>query len=495
MTTVSPPGGVFATPVMVTLTCTDNAGGSGCNEILYCLGTACTPAMVYTGPIAVNSTSDLSFFSKDAAGNMELLRTESYTIGTPAVAQTSGIGAAQAMDLLPDGGYVLAGDTSFAGSLAAQLWVMRLGADNSVVWRFTYDAPFPLDTAEDVRATSDGGIIVLASSTNLITLVGDILVIKLDADGMIQWQNLYGGAATVERARSIRETATGEYVIAGKSSGNGGEAIVLKLTAMGVPNLQLGFPALDEATAIRPTSDGGTIVAGTTIDVGAGNQDAWAMKLMPDGMVDWQFTYGTLSSESAVDIETTPDGGYAMLGQIVTTQFNLWAVKLFADGSVDWQKVIGGGSPDFAGSMRVMASGNYALAGATASFGTNFTADAWFIELDGLGGIVTQVAYGDKGNDQIYAIEPTADLGFALAGLTTSFGTPGLAGDTWFLKLDNLGNIGGMCTAQNATPAIAADTSAAKLLAVDLGSIRSFTTTANIAVPVADAVTSTAQCQ
>jgi len=143
VTTVMPAGGVFATPVMVTLTCTDNPGGSGCDEILFCIGTGCTPTTVYTGPIAVTSTSDISFFSKDAAGNMELLRTESYTIGTPAVAQTSGIGAAQAMDLLPDGGYVLAGDTGFAGSLAAQLWVMRLGADNSVAWRFTYESSLP----------------------------------------------------------------------------------------------------------------------------------------------------------------------------------------------------------------------------------------------------------------------------------------------------------------------------------------------------------------
>jgi len=336
---------------------------------------------------------------------------------------------------------------------------------------------------------------VLASSTNLSTLEGDIFVIKLDADGNIQWQNLYGSPASVERARSIRETATGEYLIAGTSNGNGGEAIVLKLTALGVPNLQLGFPTLDDATAIRPTSDGGSIVAGTTISIGAGNQDAWAMKLMPDGTVDWQFTYGTLSTETAVDIETTPDGGYALFGQIVTTQFHLWAVKLLADGSIDWQKIFGGGSPDFAGSMRVMANGNYALAGGTASFGTNFTADGWFIELDGLGGILTQIAYGAKGNDQFFAIEPTLDLGFALAGLTTSFGVPGLAGDTWFLKIDNLGNVGGMCTVQNTTPAIATDSSAAAIIAADLGSVRAFTTTANTAMPVADPVTTATQCQ
>ena len=46
------------------------------------------------------------------------------------------------------------------------------------------------------------------------------------------------------------------------------------------------------AYSIQQTSDGGYIVAGVTDSFGAGDYDAWVLKLDGNGNVQWQKTYG-----------------------------------------------------------------------------------------------------------------------------------------------------------------------------------------------------------
>lgn len=74
--------GTFTTPQIVSLTCTDT-GGSGCDDIFYTLdGSAPTllNAYRYEGAITLASTTKLSFFSIDGAGNAESPQILDYTI-------------------------------------------------------------------------------------------------------------------------------------------------------------------------------------------------------------------------------------------------------------------------------------------------------------------------------------------------------------------------------------------------------------------------------
>jgi peptidoglycan/xylan/chitin deacetylase (PgdA/CDA1 family) len=65
--------GFYNHPVSATLSATDNGGGSGVKNIRYTtdgsMPTASSP--IYSGPIAVNSTSTLRFRAEDNAGNVE----------------------------------------------------------------------------------------------------------------------------------------------------------------------------------------------------------------------------------------------------------------------------------------------------------------------------------------------------------------------------------------------------------------------------------------
>lgn len=81
VTTAAPASGSYSTGQSVTLTCSDGAG-SGCAGTFYCLGGGCTPTTPYTGAIPITSSTGIRFYSVDAFGLQEPVRTASYTLVT-----------------------------------------------------------------------------------------------------------------------------------------------------------------------------------------------------------------------------------------------------------------------------------------------------------------------------------------------------------------------------------------------------------------------------
>lgn len=90
-TLASPSGGSFSGAVTVTLTA--NEPGT----TYYCTGSDCSPTTVYSGPLIYSATTTLQYFSKDATGNSESIKSQTYTIQTqscttePALSQHSGL--------------------------------------------------------------------------------------------------------------------------------------------------------------------------------------------------------------------------------------------------------------------------------------------------------------------------------------------------------------------------------------------------------------------
>ncbi|MFY0571408.1 chitobiase/beta-hexosaminidase C-terminal domain-containing protein [Archangium lansingense] len=82
----APAGGLYTTAQNVTLTCTDNASGSGCASIHYTLdGSApTTGSATYTAPIAISADTTLKFLAVDKVGNVSTTHTEVYDFDTVA---------------------------------------------------------------------------------------------------------------------------------------------------------------------------------------------------------------------------------------------------------------------------------------------------------------------------------------------------------------------------------------------------------------------------
>ncbi len=138
-------------------------------------------------------------------------------------------------------------------------------------------------------------------------------------------------------------------------------------------------------------------MAGYTESFGAGDSDAWVIKLDANGNVQWQKTYGGKGDDYAYSIQQTSDGGYIVAGKTLsfgTGDSDAWVIKLDAKGNVQWQKTYGGEYDDFVHSIQQTSDGGYIVAGYTLSFGAGN--DAWVIKLDAKGNVQWHKTYARK---------------------------------------------------------------------------------------------------
>ena len=98
------------------------------------------------------------------------------------------------------------------------------------------------------------------------------------------------------------------------------------------------------AVDMRPTPDGGAVLAERVIANGSGNSNAALLKLDAAGNTQWMNLYGDNTNTSFKKIKTTADGGYIAIGNIQAagTQGSLktFIVKTTATGAASWTRDI-----------------------------------------------------------------------------------------------------------------------------------------------------------
>ncbi len=156
--------------------------------------------------------------------------------------------------------------------------------------------------------------------------------------------------------------------------------------------------------------------------------------------IDWSQTYGGESSEYCYSVIQTDGGGYALAGW--TTSFgegeeDFWLVVTNEDGEEIWSQTYGGEEEDICYSMVQTSDGGYALAGITQSFGEG-RSDLWLVKVDEDGEVQWTLSYGGEDNDECRSVIQTEDGGFALGGWSQSFGD---ATNTWLVRTDEEGEL------------------------------------------------------
>ncbi len=290
-----------------------------------------------------------------------------------------------------DGGFIVAGETDSFGAGSIDFLVLKLDTNGNISWQKTYGAS-GYDYAESIQQTVDGGYVVVGWTNSFGAGNYDFLVLKLDANGNISWQKTYGGTLG-DGAESIQQTSDGGYIVLGETDSFGaenGDFWVLKLDANGNVQWQktYGGGLFDRARSIQQTSDSGYIMGGMTESFGAGSGDAWILKLDSNGNVQWQKTYGGSNFDGAA-IQQTSDGGYIMAGR--TASFgagsdDVWVLKLDTNGNVQWQKTYGGSGSEITPSIQQTSDGGYIVGGVTNFFGSG-NDDIWVLKLDSNGDI------------------------------------------------------------------------------------------------------------
>lgn len=243
------------------------------------------------------------------------------------------------------------------------------------------------DFAHSITQTLDGGFIFTGSTSStdggIDTNYGesDCWVVKLDSNGVMEWQKSYGGPH-YDNGTGIIQAQDGGYIISGTLG-------IMKLNSSG--NIEWIDTSTGATTSIVKTSDGGFIATGNGV-----------FKFNNTGGIQWQNT--TLSRTNS--IRQTNDGGYIVAG-------GPGVIKLTSTGTVEWQKSYLGIKKGVIQSL----DGGYIIAG------TNDTAwytDGMIVKLDNKGTLQWELREGGDLDDWFNSVDNTFDGGFIVAGGTGS---------------------------------------------------------------------------
>ena len=306
-----------------------------------------------------------------------------------------------------------------------------------------------------VKQTSDGGYVIVGSSTSYGAGGSDLWILKVDGLGEFSWSKTYGGQGN-DIGRDITQTSDGGYIITGytKSFSSGGDMDLwlIKTDANGESCLysdggtcsensskwikSFGTSGNDYGNSVQETSEGDFIVAGKSGRI----PSVFVIKTNSSGEKIWENLYGTGPGDRAQYIIERQDLGFLIVGKENANNVddNLCLINIDTDGAEVWHSLYGGGGADGGNHISEVSGGGYIIAGATKSYGNGNWDDLWLVKTSTGGSMEWQKTFGgsytETGN---YAHEKDAG-GFMVTGSTESIGQ-GLY-DIWVVSTDYTGN-------------------------------------------------------
>jgi len=264
------------------------------------------------------------------------------------------------------------------------------------VWEKTYGGATN-NPAFSVDLLPDGGFVVAGFNPDDINRLRDFWVLRLNSSGNIVWKKCYGGS-DVDQAYSVKALPDGGFVVAGWTqskdgdvSGNhgGSDYWVIRLNANGnlVWQRCLGGNAYDYAYDILPTSDGGFIVTGAAESYsgssGSGNisapkgnvsmtqRDVWVAKLNAEGRILWEKSYGGSNSEYGRKIIPLENDRYMIAGGTESSDKDVgyyhsnsdaWVFVIDTNGKLLWERCF---EPSAINNIHIgqLSDGKFLLAG------------------------------------------------------------------------------------------------------------------------------------
>lgn len=217
------------------------------------------------GYIITGGTSD--FFSVD---KVYLIKTDSN--GETMWSKTYGddySNIGQSVWQCDDGGYFITGTTYVWLSAIGWVYLIRTDSLGNVLWTNTFD-----DIDEDFgysgQQTADGGYIVTGQTEKIYNEMYDVLLLKLSANGIIDWVRTYGDDNNRETGSCVQQTTDGGYIIAGSkwTTSNSNEVYLVKTDSYGETlwSRTYGGEKSDYGLSVQQTTDGGYIITGVYQD-------------------------------------------------------------------------------------------------------------------------------------------------------------------------------------------------------------------------------------
>jgi hypothetical protein len=347
----------------------------------------------------------------------------------------------------PDGGAIMAG-TYGAGFACCEPWLLKLRTDGSVDWQVTYQAS-GLWGANNLQPTSDGGYVMAAEGN-------DMQVLKVDGNGVLQWVKNYGeGGYTLGQ---VVVTSDDNYLVIGPTDllddGYHTNARAIKLDQDGNVIWQKVFGLYGVSEFFSSATNA---YNGNHILAGMNRGDYWVMELDSSGNVVWQYSYGGTREDTGLVVTRVQDKYYMVVG--ASDSFaegglrNWWALLLDESGEIVEQLTLGGPDAEDPHTAISTSDGGFMIGGGSGSFGAG-RGDLWLVKFDPRLQVEWQKAYGTRWRTEHAWQIQELPTGYAVIG--DSYAWPDRY-DIWLMTLDREGRIQhgdcGSVTDTDATPA------------------------------------------
>ena len=263
------------------------------------------------------------------------------------------------------------------GAFEYDYLTVKLNSSGTVMWHATYNGTANgIDIANDIAVDASGNVFVTGASTGvarrgrIFTLSSfyDVVTIKYDPNGVQQWVQRYNLANRNDEGNAIALDATGNVYVTGfANSSVNRDCVTLKYTNDGILQwVQLFNGAAnqhDEARKIAIDGSGNVLISGYTNNNATGSSDLLAIKYNSIGALQWTGIFSAASN--------TADQGRAMgldqFGNVYvagetsvpgTVNADFITVKFTSAGSLAWSARYNGpeNQTDFATSIAVVNS-------------------------------------------------------------------------------------------------------------------------------------------
>jgi hypothetical protein len=323
------------------------------------------------------------------------------------------------------GGTIGCGSKSSASSASsgiASSYVVKLGSTGRVAWAKVYDDGIVTSDINRIEQTSDGGYIAAGSADANSNGNTAGFALKLDSSGNVQWQRKFSpsGSTTNVLLNAVRQTSDGGYITAGQfttsATSPGGNVLAVKLDSSGqvqwengYDNVGSGGTPVDRETvnAVLQTSDGGYLVGGDwgETNVSPAPHGGLLLKLDSSGAVQSQHAYtgrapnGDVVGSEINSVTPLPSGGFLLGGAAdlvlldgsgvqlvpyiaeVDSSFNLTQQNLYTEPAPTGRPI-----SDYFAAADLLANGG-ALAGGFTEDPTTGLGDLYLVQTDSTGQI------------------------------------------------------------------------------------------------------------
>jgi hypothetical protein len=392
--------------------------------------------------------------------------------------ELQGNNAAEYLNLTSDGGYVVFTDSDTAGSMGSNNFgLMKIAPDTPGDCKKPQAQAPPMqwhkghgtDRGDHVHyglQTSDGGYIMTGQTSEGRRGGSDMLVVKTDAAGDLQWQKIIGTPKLPDYANFVTEVSGG-FIVAGARAVSGDQdRALVKFDKSGKILWQKTYPHAgnDEIRGVDETDDGGFIATGYIGSARSGylfisdDGQGSILKTDAEGNLKWEKILAPVTHGIRVH---TVAAGFAVSGVSRQGNRNFCLIKTDDSGNIQWHKNYGGNEQEDFYDSDLAKDGGYILAGHKLIYGkvsdNTDVFDFWLVKVDSKGNLEWSKTFGQPRGydakhirDECYGVKTTCDGGYVMIGGSgdedsySGRGHPAGSSDIWksyVVRTDGRGNL------------------------------------------------------